>query len=41
LKGDKNKHGDATEKNIELEIQVMMLIKEERQDHIDIVRVEK
>jgi hypothetical protein len=41
LIGNKNKHGDATEKNIEVEIQVMMLIKEERQDHKDIVRLEK
>jgi hypothetical protein len=41
LKGDKDKHKDATEKNKEVEIQVMTLIKEERQDHRDIVRVEK
>jgi hypothetical protein len=40
LKGNKNRHGDATEKNTKVEIQVMTLIKEERQDHIDIVRVE-
>jgi hypothetical protein len=30
----------ATEKNTELEILVLMLIKEEKQDHKDIVRVE-
>jgi hypothetical protein len=41
LKGDKNKHEDATEKDTKVEIQVMTLIKEERQDHRDIVRVEK
>jgi len=36
LKGDKNKHEDATEKNTEVKIQVMALIKEEKQDHRDI-----
>jgi hypothetical protein len=38
LKGDKNKHKDAIEKNTEVEIQVMTLIKEERQDHKDTVK---
>jgi hypothetical protein len=41
LKGDTNRHGNATEKNTEVEIQVMTLIKEERQDHGDIMKVEK
>jgi hypothetical protein len=41
LKGDRNRHIDATEKNTKVEIQVLTLIKEERQDHRNIVRVEK
>jgi hypothetical protein len=36
LKGDKNKHEDATEKNTQVKIQVTTLIKEEKEDHRNI-----
>jgi hypothetical protein len=36
-----DRHGNAIKKNTEVEILVLMLIKEEKQNHRDIVRVEK